>query len=65
MMTFSQFDRVKIIQGPHAGHVGVVMRVSTTGSRITLAVGDGSTAWWPVVCKPEELELLDRVGDSA
>ncbi len=59
MMTFSQFDRVKIIQGPHAGHVGVVMRVSTK------AVGDGSTAWWPVVCKPEELELLDRVGDSA
>jgi hypothetical protein len=61
MMTLSQLDRVRVIQGPHAGHVGVVMRVSAKGSRITVVIGDGSTSWWPIVCKPEELELLDRV----
>lgn len=57
---FKQYDRVKIVDGPYAGRVGLVMRVSLKARRICVAAMDNRADWGYALCKPEDLKLLKR-----
>lgn len=50
-------DRVRLVDGPYAGRLGIVMHVSSKGT-VTLVVEEDGFYRRRILCKPEELKVL-------